>query len=397
MSAPTIEDFPVLGFVPCPGDHVAVDKVADSIRGAATALGEIKRVLRGADKGEWRGKTAIAFRELLDEDFRPKIEDAYDSFDGAKGVIQGWVEYMEGKQKIARDLEREAAEAKGAAEKAKTESKEKGESGSEGRESSSGTTDDSDPVEDLRKRARTLLSNYEEEGRNAAKRLQNAIDIAPNEPGFWEKLGDAIGNALDAIGDAAAWLHDQSIELLGKLAPLLDLIGDIAGLLSAVTGLLALVPGLQFLGAASLILAGVALGAHYLSAVGTTGSFGKALLTKDVILDAVGFGLGKVAVKIGDSVLVAARASGAPTRMVPQLIGPAQELPLGYFQFARGTAGASGYAMSHNEFTWRIAGYFSTWTGNAMTAEGSGDSIETIGKIATWDFGPLTRKPVVTN
>ncbi len=127
----------------------------------------------------------------------------------------------------------------------------------------------------MRKRARTLHSDYEEEGRNAAKRLQKAIDIAPNEPGFWDKLGEAIGNALDSIADAAAWLHDQAIELLGKLAPLLDLIGDIAGLLSAVTGLLALVPGLQFLGAASLVLAGVALGAHYLSAVGTTGSFGR--------------------------------------------------------------------------------------------------------------------------
>ena len=396
MSAPTVDDFPVLGFVPCPGDHAAVDKVADSIRSAATALGEIKSVLRGADKGEWRGKTAIAFRELLDEDFRPKVEDAYDSFDGAKGVIQGWAEYMQGKQKTALDLEKEAAEAKSAADKAKAEKKDESGSGADGKEKPSSKNDETDSVEEVRKRARTLHSGYEEEGRNAARRLQKAIDIAPNEPGFWDRLGDAIGNALDAIGDAAAWLHDQAIEVLGKLAPLLDLIGDIAGLLSAVTGLLALVPGLQFLGAASLILAGVALGAHYLSAVGTTGSFGKALLTKDVILDAVGFGLGKVGVKIGDSVLAAAKASGAPTRMVPQLIGPAQELPLGYFQLARGTAGASGYAMGHNEFTWRSAGFFATWTGHAMTAEGSGDSIETIGKIATWDFGPLTQKPAVT-
>jgi hypothetical protein len=367
---------------------VAVDKVADSIRHTADALGEIKRVLKGAADGDWRGKAAIAFRELLDDDFRPKVEDAYDSFDTAKRVIQGWSDYMEDKQKKARSLEREAAEAKGAADKSDS----KGGSETAKKKPESGSSDGTDDVEEVRKRARTLHAEYEEEGRNAAKRLQKAIDIAPNEPGFWEKLGESISKALDAIGDAAAWLHDQAIELLGKLAPLLDTIGDIAGLLSAITGLLALVPGLQFLGAASLILAGVALGAHYLSAVGTTGSFGKALLTKDVIMDAVGFGLGKVGAKLGEGILAAAKASGAPTRMVPQLIGPAQELPMGYFQLA-----SSSYAMGQSEFMWRTGQYFSTWTGNVMTAEGSGDSIETLGKIFSWDFGPLTEKPKVSN
>lgn len=387
MSAPTVDEFPVLGFVPCPGDHVAVDKVADSISHTAEALGEIKRVLKGAADGDWRGKAAIKFRETLDGDFRPKVEDAYDSFDQAKNVIRDWSDYMADKQKKARSLEKEAAEAKAAADKAK----DKADSGAE-KNHPAGGGDDSDSVEEVRKRAHTLNASYEEEGRHAAKRLQKAIDIAPNEPGFWESLGESIGNALDSIADAAAWLHDQAIELLGKLAPLLDLIGDVAGLLSAVTGLLALIPGLQFLGAASLILAGVALGAHYLSAVGTTGSFGKALLTKDVIMDAVGFGLGKVAVRLGDGILAAAKASGAPTRMVPQLIGPAQELPMGYFQLA-----TSSYSMSQSEFSWRAGQYFTTWTGNAMTAEGGGDSIETAGKIASWDFGDLTAKPKVTN
>ncbi|WP_409375144.1 putative T7SS-secreted protein [Streptomyces justiciae] len=377
----------MLGFVPCPGDHVAVDKVAGSIRHTADALGEINRVLKGAADGDWRGKAAIAFRELLDDDFRPKIEDAYDSFDQAKRVIQGWSDYMEDKQKKARSLEREAAEAKNSADKAK-----QAESDGEKKKPTSGSDDSSDPVEDVRKRARTLHAEYEEEGKNSAKRLQKAIDIAPNEPGFWEKLGESISNAFDAIADAAAWLHDQAIELLGKLAPLLDLIGDIAGLLSAVTGLLALIPGLQFLGAASLVLAGVALGAHYLSAVGTTGSFGKALLTKDVIMDAVGFGLGKAGAMLGDGILAAAKASGAPTRMVPQLIGSAKELPMGYFQLA-----SSSYAMGQSEFLWRTGQYFTTWTGNVMTAEGGGDSVETLGKIFSWDFGPLTQKPKVTN
>ncbi|MEV6313920.1 hypothetical protein [Streptomyces sp. NPDC051776] len=176
-----------------------------------------------------------------------------------------------------------------------------------------------------------------------------------------------------------------------ELAPFLKLIGDVAGLLSGITGLLALIPGLQFLGAASLILGGVALAAHYLSAVGTTGSFAKALMTKDVILDAVGFGLGKIGARFGDEVLSAARTSGQATRTVDQFVGSAVELPMGYFQLARGAS----YSMSHTEFGWRSAQYFTTWTGHAMMAEGKDDSIETAGKMLHWDFGALTDKPTV--
>jgi hypothetical protein len=388
VSAPTVDDFPALGFVPCPGDHVAVDTVAGSIRHTADALGEIRRVLRGAADGDWRGKAAIAFRELLDDDFRPKIEEAYDSFDEAKRAIQGWSDYMEEKQKKARSLEREAADAKAEAGKGK----EKDGAGSEKEKKSGRGTDEVDPVEEVRKRARTLHSDYEEEGRNAAKRLQKAIDAAPNEPGFWESLGDRISGILDEIGDFAAMLHDQAIEWLGRLAPVLKLIGDIAGMLSTITGLLALIPGLQFLAGASIILAGVALGAHYLSAVGTTGSFGKALLTKDVIMDAVGFGLGKAGAMIGDGMLAAARASGAPIRTVPQLIGPAKDLPMGYFQLA-----TTSYSMTQSEFLWRTGSFFNTWTGNVITAEGGRGATETLGKVFSWDFGPLTQKSAVAN
>ncbi|WP_367042419.1 putative T7SS-secreted protein [Streptomyces sp. Je 1-332] len=401
MSAPSVEAFPVLGFVPCPGDHDAVDRVAAAIRETCGALGEIKRVLRAADDGEWRGKAAVAFRELLDDDFRPKIEDAFDSFDGAKDVARSWADYMRDKQKVARSLEREAAEAQRAADKAKNErEKTRDEPDSAQKQGSpNGTLDETDPVEEVRRRARTLHRNYESEGEAAASRLKKAIDVAPNEPGFWEDLGDKIGGWLDDIGDFLAKLHDYAIEYLGKIAPLLDLIGDIAGLLSALTGLLAFIPGLQFLAAASLFLSGTALAAHYLSAVGTTGSFGKAVLTKDVIVDAAGFGLAKMGSKVGDNVLSAARLSGAPTRTVRQLVGPAKEVPFGFFHLAMGgssAAGSAGYAMGQNEMSSRTAAFFMTWTGNGMTAEGGGDAIETVGKIATWEFGPTTQQPKVT-
>ncbi|MEV6313919.1 putative T7SS-secreted protein [Streptomyces sp. NPDC051776] len=120
MSAPTIDKFPVLGFVPCPGDYETVKKTASTIRATSDALGEISRVLRGADKGDWRGKAAEAFRALLADDFRPKVDDAYKSFDQAKDVIRDWAEYMLAHQKIALRLEEEASEAEQATDSGKS-------------------------------------------------------------------------------------------------------------------------------------------------------------------------------------------------------------------------------------------------------------------------------------
>ncbi|MER7398333.1 putative T7SS-secreted protein [Streptomyces sp. NPDC000151] len=389
MSAPTVDDFPILGFVPCPGDYEIAKDVARQVRGTAEALGEISRVLKGADQGEWRGKAADSFRALLADDFRPKVAEAYSAFSTARNVLGDWAEYMHSHQKRARALESEAHDIK----KSDAEKDGKGGSG-EGKGASSGSGDDA--LADVKRRARELHAAYEEEGARSASRLKKALDEAPNEPGFWEKLGDTVGDALEDLADAVM----DPMGTLKELAPLFKTLGDVAGFLSTVTGFLALVPGLQFLGAASLALAGVALVAHYLSAVGTTGSFVKALATKDVILDAVGFGLGKVGARLGDEILSAAKASGQQPRMVKQLGGllAAQEVPQGYFQFARGTARAADgaeYSMGHSEFVMRTGQYFTTWTGDAFTAEGSQDSIETAGKLLKWDFGPLTNKDTV--
>ncbi|AKH83079.1 hypothetical protein AA958_13505 [Streptomyces sp. CNQ-509] len=395
MSAPTAADYPTLGFVPCPGDYETAKDTAATVRRTSDALGEICRVLEGAGEGDWRGKAADAFRALLADDFRPKVQDAYSAFSTARTVLTDWAENIDRRQRAAARLEDEAAELKRAADAAAAKEEEKkdeeddGGSGSRPRSGSGGSGPEEDPLADVRRRARSLQDDYEQDGRDAADRLQRALDIAPNEPGFWDKLGDAVGGALEAIGQAVM----DPMGTLAELAPLFKTLGDIAGLLSTVTGLLALVPGLQFLGAASLALAGVALVAHYLSAVGTTGSFLKALTTKDVIMDAVGFGLGKLGARFGDEILSAARASNQPTRMVAQLGGrlPAMELPQGYFQLARGAS----YSMSVREFGMRTGQYFTTWTGNAFTAEGSKDTIETAGNLLTWDFGPLTNRETV--
>jgi hypothetical protein len=368
------------------------------VKHTAEALAEIKLVLRGAAHGEWRGKAATGFRELLADDFRPKVSKAHESFDLAKKALDDWADYMKSHQKTARDLEREALEAEQAQKKEKDKEKEKTDGsdkkGSKKDASDGSGADGDDPVEAVRKRARTLNSQYEEKGREIAGRLKHAGDIAPNEPGMWDKFTDAIGDALKTI----AWAVTNPMDALKALAPLLKVIGDIAGFLSPILGLLAMVPGLQILGAVSLALAGVALVTHYLSAAGKSGSFVKALTDQDVILDAAGLAVGVGALKVGAKVMQNARA-GNGVREVPQLLSrvpglsrvvPATEtVPNGLFQFAKGTT----HGVSATEMGWRGGQFFTTWSGHALTSMGTDGLVEAGNKLFTRDtFGPLIDK-----
>jgi hypothetical protein len=78
---------------------------------AATALNEIANVLHGAADGEWRGEAAVAFRDLLDDDLRPKIDRARDAFDDGHRHISSWSTDLSDYQRRARQLEADAAAA----------------------------------------------------------------------------------------------------------------------------------------------------------------------------------------------------------------------------------------------------------------------------------------------
>ncbi|WP_240662220.1 putative T7SS-secreted protein [Streptomyces sp. WAC 06738] len=129
MSAPTAADYPTLGFVPCPGDYETAKDTAATVRRTSDALGEICRVLEGAGEGDWRGKAADAFRALLADDFRPKVQDAYSAFSTARTVLTDWAENIDRRQRAAARLEDEAAELKRAADAEAAREEEKDEEG----------------------------------------------------------------------------------------------------------------------------------------------------------------------------------------------------------------------------------------------------------------------------
>ncbi|MGP4113867.1 putative T7SS-secreted protein [Streptomyces sp. 4N509B] len=315
-SQPRLEEFPALGFVPCPGRQESMDSVAQTFSDTADVLAEVNAVLTGADDGEWRGETARAFRQMLREDFQPKVENAWQSFSDAYRAMSDWVLDMEDFQRRADNLEEEAAtaleevqiaqaavdglpaESEGSDDEDREET-EGGESPEERRERLEGTLSLADgALEDVRQRARNLQDDYNEAGRDTAERLRNAMDLAPNEPGWLSSAIDGFGDFMQGIGDWVDEISSGLIDVLTQLAPILAKIGEIAGLASFVVGLFALVPGLQFLAPVALWLGVVSLGATYLATVGETGSWTQALTNPDVIVAAAGLAMGLGAARV---------------------------------------------------------------------------------------------------
>ncbi|WBB63767.1 hypothetical protein O7599_15120 [Streptomyces sp. WMMC500] len=270
MSALRPADFSSLGFMPCPGDLRGAENVAGVVRRTARALSEISHVLHGTGPGDWKGKAAEAFREKFEDDFRPKMDEARDSFGMAATALEGWAEYMRVQQATARQLEREAEDAERELSNAlrrldsATDDDEPSGSGSpdryrqastagdkpdrareeEQRREAQGAVDDASVrLEDVRRRARSLADDYRAEGHAVANRLRGAMEIAPDEPGLFDKIGDTIsdlsgsfGEYLETVTEGIAKLADDVTQWVEDHAANIAAVGDVFAAISAVSG-----------------------------------------------------------------------------------------------------------------------------------------------------------------
>ncbi|MET0450106.1 MAG: putative T7SS-secreted protein [Aeromicrobium sp.] len=406
------EEYPTLGFDPAPGEAERIAQAARSTSGALEAMNEIANVLRGADDGEWRGEAAVRFREMMDDDLRPKIDDAVSAFETAYGALDSWSSTVDLNQASARYYERMAAAAQERHDQAvanlagvpdapgpndpppenKAEADEIDRNNADAKKYATARDDARDDVAKWTGKARTLQHEHQEEAGRIRGLFADAIDIAPNEPNFLQQGVDWVGGKLDELGDVLADLGDRFLEFLQEIAPLLEFIGDIAGLLGSVLGLLAFIPGLQFLAPFALALAGIGLLAHYLAAAGETGSFLEPFKDPGLWVEMATVAVGALAVfKIGPALTSAARLSGN-TRMVPQLLGGAQEIPLGFFSLARGAVPT----METSEFVLRTASLHATWGDWLVQVAQGRETGGFVSDLVTGNVGPMTADKTLT-
>lgn len=417
MSASTAV-FPGLGFDPTPGDESLAQVATATLRDAAQALEQISNVLHGSGstREQWRGQAAEAFRGLMDDELRPKIDQAAESFNGSLRALEGWMSFMGGAQETSRRFEREAVDlkdkldAKNAALGSLPPAPPPGAAppGPAGAPAGEPPSPDTDAertnltgqidglaqlLADVQAQARRHAEDYVRQGELVAGQLAKALDAAPNEPGFWDSLGDGIAGMIGELGDAVEWLGEQVMDGLqwvwDNLAPILQTIGDIAAMLSPILGMLALIPGLQILGAVSLALAGIAFLTHYGAAAKKHGSFLEPWKDPKTLAQ-LGTDLAGVVVG-GGAALAGARlarvASAGNVRPVTQFIGGGTK-PVPYNMF---TVAKNGASMNSAEFGTRMVKYHLDATGHTLTGVGVPN---TAGTVRDWTRGEWGKVPM---
>ncbi|MFE0807785.1 enoyl-CoA hydratase/isomerase family protein [Streptomyces sp. NPDC058848] len=285
--------FPHIGWDPTPGDVHDTREIAKKLGRLASELGTAVKELERIECGAWKGKTAIAFTEYIGEDVTPLIRKSYESFDKASRALHRWANDLDGFQGEADRLEKSAGEKLDA--KADAEAKADGKGSKELGEASSAVDGVIQKVHDLEER-------YKEAARAISKELDKAADMAPNEPGFWDKLGQGISDAWDATGE---WLKEH--------ADLIKAIGDVLSNITAVLGLLAIVtlpfpPLAAIFGTAALIGAGLSLATHGVAkAAGADVSW--ATLGLDALGLMPGIGMFSKGIKVAGKTAAAARGA----------------------------------------------------------------------------------------
>ncbi|KAB8169715.1 hypothetical protein FH609_005310 [Streptomyces sp. 3MP-14] len=256
--------YPALGFVPCPGRQSAIDHVAEQVRSTTTALGDIVALLRGAGQGQWRGQSAEAFRERFDDDFKPKVEQVHESFLLAAQALEEWAEFVPGQQRVARSLEGQAQEiqtsldalppAPGWDELLGREDDQRDGGDAENQEEAERAARErmrlleqhqqlQEQLAEVRQQAEWLRDYFIEQGDAIADRIARAMAMAPNEPGFFSRLGSALVDAATDIVEAVGEIATAVGEWIVEHAAMIAAIGDVLSFVSTVVGLAALVAG----------------------------------------------------------------------------------------------------------------------------------------------------------
>lgn len=413
MAPTSPADYPNLGFDPTPGDVWEVNQTVRTLRSTAAALAEIRSVLHGADDGEWRGQAAIAFRDLLAHDLRPKIDAAELAFEEAFRALDAWSEDLATFQHRTRQIEERARRAQDDIDAASAtlaalpaelpagtpppeDPAERSRLETEDRNRRTQTTALSEArirLEGARDDAEALQEEYEARGRDIAGMLADAIEAAPAEPGLFDRAIDAISGMLTGLGHLLADLSDAVLDFLQQIAPLLEFIGELTGLLSTILGLLAFIPGLNWLAAPALALAGISFLAHYLADAGTAGSWLEPMTTAEFWVGAASLAIGAGGLALGNHLTTVARAGGN-TRMVPQLIiGGTAEVPYGFFSILAGKVPT----METAELVLRTVNLRGTYWGLGELIIGGADTAEFAGGLLTRSSYPRrwTNDPVL--
>ncbi|WP_200262488.1 enoyl-CoA hydratase/isomerase family protein [Streptomyces sp. HSG2] len=239
-----------IGWDPTPGDVEGTRELSRKLDLLAAELERAIAELERVECGNWKGENATAFTGHVANDLIPLVRKSHESFQKAALALRRWSFQLQGFQDEADRLNQAARQAFELRREAKSETG-----------SSGGVEIDPDAptVRSVTGDVRDLENRYHSAARHIGRELNQAADLAPNEPGFWESLGEGIANTWESAGD---WLREHADQFKE--------IGDVLGNITAGLAFLTIVtlpfpPLAAVFATATLIGAGLTLGAHGLA------------------------------------------------------------------------------------------------------------------------------------
>ncbi|QDQ13046.1 enoyl-CoA hydratase/isomerase family protein [Streptomyces spectabilis] len=377
--------FPHIGWDPTPGDVQDTRDLAKKLGGLADELGASVRELERISCGAWKGEAARAFVAYVGEDVAPLVRKSHESFGKASRALHRWAGELQDFQDEADRLEKAAGE--------KLEARGKAEAAADGKGSKELAKASGD-VTHVTGQVHDLEDRYARAAHAITKELDKAGDIAPDEPGFWDKLTQGITDAWDATGK---WLKDH--------ADLVKLIGDLLSDLTAVLAVLAIAtlpfpPLAAVFGTAALITSGLALASHGMAkAAGADVSWMQLGFDALGLLPGIG-AIGKGAKAIGkapaDDIAKALgkgyKASGPGKARFPLATGEDARLVSGGLPLLPGKVVIGGKSLNAYSVTHQSSGFMSRMGGVANYGYLPGQLIGTKGLnlVPKWNVDPMS-------
>ena len=259
-------DYPALGFDPAPGAVARVEEIAGTLSAVAAELDRACDELTGAGKsgGFWEGDGADAFRETVGK-VPGYLDQAHRSLAGAAGTLSGWADDLSALQRHAVDLETraETAQAQLTTAQANPHLRLAGQVFTDPAElqraeaalgrAQHELTEAQHGLDALRADAKRLRAQHRELAGQVAAALRKATDEAPEEPGWLDKIGDAVGKMVNGVKDLAgkAWKWTQQhADLIATIGDALSKVGSVLGVVAIATSW---IPGVNAVTAAAAV------------------------------------------------------------------------------------------------------------------------------------------------
>lgn len=219
--------YDALGFDPAPGDPGRGQEMAQRLREATNALGQMESALSGTGDTQWDGQAAAAFYGLVDDELKPRVSEAHQSFSAASRALDKWLVDLEDFQTRARALEVEAQNARddvAAAQSsvdalgdAPTDPAEREEHDRKAGDRGDALTSKQSALDDIIRRANALAGEASSSATTTAGALDTAMKVAPDEPGLLDRIGNALEGIGEFLGDVVEFVKDNWWDLLHQL------------------------------------------------------------------------------------------------------------------------------------------------------------------------------------